>query len=444
MLDFPIAMKELHYKNYFRKILTKVPESSTLMYFYDNSVRLWILDWDSNDIKKILKIEHLCKVFYHHQPKILIELLNWIIWRLHDSRTILENNYEKYREIAEDKLESKFSSWFDLYKSFFESEFSLWSSILFSYVIEFLDLEKNDKNDYKEKDIDYILLPWSKKFNLLKNNKYWLDEFVELIDSNLRNSWSWHEKFEFLDNWNCVLKNINDKTWKEKSRIEITLKQLNDNIKKIEKSCLILELWIHVFINNYNIEIKPTSNSEKIKVKYIERVVKLKVNEFQLKLNKFEFINDRKILNLEFWKNYIRKNIWVSTLYTDRSAHEIVQKIKKVKYIEQIFWILQKILYLNNKEWFDVNIKQFDYEENLLFEINFNKDEVVKLWYEWKIYPNSSSWLLPEDEYELIADIKVPIWYWNELDLVLKNPLFTKEYLDFLYKEIAISELIGN
>ena len=76
MLDFPIAMKELHYNNYFRKILKNVPESSTLMYFYDNSVRLWMLDCDSNDIKKILKIEQLCKVFYHHKPELLSELLN--------------------------------------------------------------------------------------------------------------------------------------------------------------------------------------------------------------------------------------------------------------------------------------------------------------------------------------------------------------------------------
>jgi hypothetical protein len=74
--DFPIAMKELHYNNYFKRILTKVPDSSNLMYFYDNSVRLWKLDCNSNDIKKILKIQHFCKVFYRDKPDLLLELLN--------------------------------------------------------------------------------------------------------------------------------------------------------------------------------------------------------------------------------------------------------------------------------------------------------------------------------------------------------------------------------
>lgn len=435
-----LPMKELQFNSLIKPLLKFPPNKNNLFYFYEQAYRLWILWIEKKDIQEIIKIEQICINFLNKDRSFIISLINEIYENLHDYRANLESTWGIYYTNIGSDIDNnhKFKYWFDYYKSFFEKEFNLWSSILVAYLIKYFNLPKETKNKYKSV-ASFITLWSSDKYSIISSSK--ILNLWDSIDRIYRNAWAWHDNWDIQDDWKCLLKNINPKTWEIISSTLITLEDLKNKIKLIEKYCLLLDLWINIFINNFNLhdDIK-IKKWKKIKIKEIERVINAYAREYHLKINLFNFSNDRS--NLEFEIEKIQKfpsmKIW--TVYTDKSAHDLIEIKKNVKYINQIFWLIYHVLYLNNYNSFDLSLKIKDSDNNSIFIWNFISKEISKLLLlDKKNLPLPTIWNLPEDEYTLILEKIVPYWLWQDSQHILNdNPLFTKDYKDYILLKLDL------
>jgi len=426
-----LPIKELHYNNLIKPLLKFPPTEDNLLYFYEQAWRFWTLWLWKVDMKEILIIEDICTKLLAEDKELTIDIFTEIYEKLHDFRTNLERVRDIYYKNKDTDIDNdhKFQQWFEYYKSFFENEFNLWSSPIVTYLLNYTILPKKIRDNYKRVSNFVNLWSWSKysiisSANILKS--------VDNIDTLIRNAWAWHDSRDLQDNWKCKLKNIKPTTWEVLSEVIISLDDLDEKIKLMEKVCFIFDLWTQIFLHNTNLDSSIVIKSwAEVKVKEIERVVSMLAKTYHLKLNKLTFLQSREDCELEIEKIYKMPSAWIWSVYTDRSREDVVEIKKEVKYIDQSFWLVNQILHLNKNNSFNLSLKIIDNYGNVIFSWNFEKNEIAKiLLWDKSNYPIPKSGTLPDATYILISEMLVPYGAWAEIQNVLNNPLFTKEYRD--------------
>lgn len=375
---------------------------------------------------------------FTRNPELFIEICGSIFTKRHDSRVIVEAYLQENNKNKSHTLVG-YKKALDYYKSLYESEFGLSVSLFFAYIYEILKPELK-----KNKTINYVNLPSNLKYRAL--NDAWFSQITGFIDVILRNGWAGHENWELLDNGNIEITDINPYTGDTYDKYLYSNETIQDNITKLDKLWMYLDLSINIFLANNPLIKKrlwkfPWFN-QKLKVAEIERRVRMLCSSYQLILKEFDFSN-RTALKIVI-KNADGPMGEPREMMTEHFVCDLVQQRISVRYIDQILSILIDILHSNEDIYFDSNIKILNKEDADILGFEWSSENFKK-WHSCidlntkeKIYPTD----FPEDiikkSYPLIMEHKIKYWKWDYVRGIIKNPLFTLEYIDFTIAYFSI------
>lgn len=420
-------IQETSFKEIIRPFLKNEPDKHNYTYFREQAYRLWVLHFSKQDAEKVVALQEAYAELYAKDPTLFINLTNRMFSKLHDCRTNVESSAWEYDLLShDDKTQMAFKKGFEYYKSLFESEFALWISLFYAWIIEC------HKPTLKIGNIDYVSVPASQKRKTLGDQKFPM--IIDGIDHKIRNAGSGHESWEITDEDECVYKDIDQRTGETKETFQISISELREKIKKIEKATAIIDLSLHVFLaNNPTITVGYSALGIRPKISEIERMTSKMASDYQLNLRKFQLGKDRGQLDLEIFHPKQAESVRPSQVFTNLWAHEVVTLRWGVSYIDQVFGILFWIIHLNEGKAFNLHLKIVDEEVWDIYEGEFDAVELQK-WADEaskeKTYPKPKEWGLPEKSYTLVAPFSVQFWLGNEIQAIIDNPIFTKKYKD--------------
>lgn len=401
---FPRPMKEMLYIQMIEPLLEIEPSKDDYEYYIEQAVKCYLLDMNNTDASNILFIEYLYKETLSSNEILLTSVIIEIFSQLHDKRIIREKIWTEFDHADDADTFQKFYKWLNLYKTLFEAEFKLWSTIIYLYMAEKLDPKKKlwDCMQYVN------FSAWDKLEALKKCPSFRGVNNIKILiapfENRIRNAWSWHDDYEILDNNVCRLKITKKSNWEVIDTIDLTIEELQEKIKNCEKSLLIFELWLKIFLSNHPQFSKKIIITRKPKIKEVERMVFNRAKEFQLDIVKLEINKEKKTIFLEVKnKNIIMWSVW--KIFSSDWFFSWVEYVKKdVKYIEQAFGLIWMIITLYEWEKFDVFLKIFNEKDSPICDLEFNKEEIDKLLHSTKEniqYPTPKKWALPTETYLL-------------------------------------------
>lgn len=409
-----MEVKLLFYEKYLQPFInddSKIPPQQ-VSWFCNKAWSLRILQVDQTDLDKSLFIQEICFDLYkdsNNSDKITECLNAYIedyaleIERLTTLDLIKQQNLEKLQYVQ--KLN-------EYYKTCFETWFRLFFSVPYLYVLLNYPISSRQ---IASKDV--VRISAKKKYSTLsimdkmvcrKPNFF---DYITWYDNSLRNQWWGHDRYYVDNNDNIVYSKVDDETGKTKKTMSLTIKELEDTLRIIEKNLLLIDVGIALFIANSDIDLSWPRNRQ-----FLQREIQDYLAHYAEDLSLealLEFTSPNKI---DVKIKYAPRILWMwgQLLMGNWEMYDMIVQSQDVTRKEQILWIMHTI-------W-----KFYSPDEMPNFSVNvFNdsNDELGNLCLSWfevsRIITESKS---KEDRYEpILMSWNYPRW-WYKLKYEVRMP----------------------
>lgn len=392
--------------------LFKVKPVHNLPFWMNAAYIAWRLDIKAADLQKVKFVESQCEQLFKTNEAFFIQAFPPILQTSHDTSVRTEQAEENlWHSKGSKDVERIFSDQIRLYKIFFENEFRLWSTAPYLFACK----NHGVKNKLRDPE-KAVLVGASEKFHALKGIKTVLpqgsmSDLIEGFDNHIRNAGEGHDRWEITDQDKLILPIIDSETGEEKKKIELTADEMDEHLKTCRKTIWILKIGTLIFLENNSAFASKLQRKKFYKVREIQDALEPYAENQLFCITQFELNDERSHLELGIKYTPAIVPIEEQVFFGGVEAYDIVRKVIKVGYEEQMVRIIHFILaHLDEEKLPSIKVKMFDEADNDMGTVEYAQIELAKVLAdeEGKYIPIPSSGVRPVKECEMALPIRVP------------------------------------
>jgi len=405
------AVKGVLYERYLKPHLKRKPNNEHLNFLLDNAWAAFMLDVGTDSIRAMLFVEWMCVQLATSDAKATGSLVSCLFQEDFDSVGRVSRGEENLRA-SRGESEKWLVAAIDLYKVYFESEYRLWGTVPFCFVSRSFKL----KTHYED-PTSVVHVAASEKFKAIKDRKIEIPQgnlstLTEGFDSNIRNAGTGHDRWEITDKGTILLDVRSPYTGEQvgPERIEFSESQLNELLRQVRRTIWVLKMGVVIFsINNPDV-CQLATRSKDVKIKEIELHLRRMTRDRCLELTSFDCPQDKSAIRLGLKTIRSEASIGGAVFASPRERFDLITVETTVSYSTQLLGVMQFLLveFFEREKIPIVSVECVDADGKKIGAATYEPNELLKLLEKPPGIPTPKDGSLPNGEYSMLGDVRVP------------------------------------